>query len=144
MKICIYPLSVFLLPLFWSHSYWPTSTGRNWHWCFFLKKERQQKSDNLQYNTLVCWFARTNDSSTKRLMFQALFFIHNFLKNSLQKSFHFFLIHLQKWKQRVLSALSLKKKNGWNIRCLVDEPFVPSTQWASVLYWRLWDFKIGF
>ena len=27
------------------------------------------KSDNLQYNTLVRWFAGTNDSSTKRLMF---------------------------------------------------------------------------
>ena len=44
LKICIYPLSVFLLPLFWSHSYWPTSTGRNWHWCFFFKKERQQET----------------------------------------------------------------------------------------------------
>ena len=44
LKICIYPLSVFLLPLFWSHSYWPTSTERYWHWCFFLKKERQQET----------------------------------------------------------------------------------------------------
>jgi hypothetical protein len=33
-----------------------------------------QKSDNLQYNTLVCWFAGTNDSLNKRLMFQVLFF----------------------------------------------------------------------
>ena len=32
------------------------------------------KSDNLQYNTLVRWFAGTNDSSTKCLMFQVLFF----------------------------------------------------------------------
>ena len=32
------------------------------------------KSDNLQYNTLVCWAYGTNDSSTKRLMFQVLFF----------------------------------------------------------------------
>ena len=31
-----------------------------------------QKSDNLQYNTLVRWFAGTNESSTKRLMFQVL------------------------------------------------------------------------
>ena len=32
-----------------------------------------QKSDNLvQYDTLVRWFAGTNDSLTKRLMFQAL------------------------------------------------------------------------
>ena len=33
------------------------------------------KSDNLQYNTLVRWIAGTNDSSTKCLMFQALFFL---------------------------------------------------------------------
>ena len=32
------------------------------------------KSDNLPYNTLVHWFAGTNDSSTKRLMFQVFFF----------------------------------------------------------------------
>ena len=33
-----------------------------------------KKSDNLQYNTLARWVNGTNDSSTKRLMFQALFF----------------------------------------------------------------------
>ena len=32
------------------------------------------KSDNLQYNTLARWVDGTNDSSTKRLMFQAFFF----------------------------------------------------------------------
>ena len=32
-------------------------------------------SDNLQYNTLVCWAYGTNDSSTKRLTFQVFFFI---------------------------------------------------------------------
>ena len=31
---------------------------------------RVQKSDNLQYNTLVCWADGTNDSLTKRLTFQ--------------------------------------------------------------------------
>ena len=34
-----------------------------------------------------------------------------------------------------------KKNNTWNIRCLVDELFVPSTHQPSVLYWRLSDFK---
>ena len=32
------------------------------------------RSDNLQYNLLVRWDVGTNDSSTKHLMFQALFF----------------------------------------------------------------------
>ena len=34
----------------------------------------------------------------------------------------------------------MKKNNAWNIRRFVDESFVPSTQRASVLYWRLTDF----
>ena len=44
------------------------------------------KSDNLQYNTLACWFAGKNDSSTKCLMY---YFFHNFLQNYFQKSFQF-------------------------------------------------------
>ena len=32
------------------------------------------KSDNLKYITMARWLGGTNDSSTKRLMFQALFF----------------------------------------------------------------------
>ena len=35
----------------------------------------------------------------------------------------------------------MKKNNAWNIRRLVDEAFVPSTQRASILYWRLLDFS---
>jgi hypothetical protein len=33
-----------------------------------------------------------------------------------------------------------KKNNTWNIRRLVHDSFVRSTQWPSVLYWRLTDF----
>ena len=36
---------------------------------------REIKSDNLHYNTLVHWANGTNDSSTKRRMFQVFFFI---------------------------------------------------------------------
>ena len=60
---------------------------------------RGQKSDNLQYNMLGGRVAGTNYSSTKRLMFQVLFFSHYFLQNSLQTSFQFFLyfiINIQK------------------------------------------------
>ena len=31
--------------------------------------------------------------------------------------------------------------NTWNIRCLVDESYVPSAQWTRVFYCRLTDFK---
>ena len=54
---------------------------------------KPEKSVNLQYDMLVCWFAWTNESSTKRLMFQVLFFFHNFLQNSLQKLFQFFFFY---------------------------------------------------
>ena len=47
------------------------------------------KSDNIQYNMLVRWVGGTNDSSTKRLMFQVLFFFHNFWQNSLFVYFYF-------------------------------------------------------
>ena len=33
-----------------------------------------------------------------------------------------------------------KKNNTWNIRCMIDETIVPSTQRPSVSYWRLSDF----
>ena len=45
---------------------------------FILSKLTKLKSDNLQYNTLVCWADGTNDSSTKHLTFQVLF-SNNFL-----------------------------------------------------------------
>ena len=49
---------------------------------------------------------------------------------------------LQKLELRVLSLHEImKKNNAWNIRHLVNESFVPSVQWASVLYWRLSDFR---
>ena len=48
------------------------------------------KSDNLQYDMLGRWDDGTIVSSTKRLMFQVLFFFHNFLQNSLQKPLQFF------------------------------------------------------
>ena len=46
------------------------------------------KIGHLQYNTLARWFPGTNDSSTKCLMFQALFF-YNSLK--LKTLFFFFV-----------------------------------------------------
>ena len=48
-----------------------------------LTQVRQPFKNPAIYN-IICWFAGTNDSSTKRLMFQVLFFFHNFLQNSLQ------------------------------------------------------------
>ena len=47
------------------------------------------KSDNLQYNMLVHWFAGTNDSLTKHLMFQVLFLAKFFAKNHFNLFFYF-------------------------------------------------------
>ena len=57
---------------------WFTLSVKNSHLIMVRQESTNQavyKSDNLQYNTLVCWFAGTNDSSIKRLKFQALFFL---------------------------------------------------------------------
>ena len=39
------------------------------------------------------------------------------------------------------SIRNYKKNNAWNIRCLVDESFVPVNQQTCVLYCRLSDLK---
>ena len=54
-------------------------------------KQKPFKFDNLQYNTLVFWFAGTNDSSAKHLMFQALLF-YDFLGHS--KFFIYIFVNL--------------------------------------------------
>ena len=45
------------------------------------------KSDNLQYNKLVCWADGTNDSSTKRLTFQVFFIISYRLQEIMKKKY---------------------------------------------------------
>ena len=112
--------------------------------------------------TIVRWVAGRNDSSTMRLMFQALFFfIISYGLRALKTLIIFCKIMINKklgqqckfqkvWKIALLQKLELrvlslheimKKNNAWNIRHLVNESFVPSVQWASVLYWRLSDFR---
>ena len=68
-------------PVDWIQLLRPTKS-KIWHCGFVLHLSYSSnwilipiiiKSDNLQYNTLVRWVAGMNDSSTKRLMFQALF-----------------------------------------------------------------------
>ena len=109
----------------------------------FLLEMDLLKSDNLQYNTLGRWVSGTNDSATNRLMFQAFFF-HTFLQNSLQQWFQFFFLFFYNFtKIRINSFETLRnyeKYNACNIRCLVDESFVPANQQTSVLYCRLSDF----
>ena len=105
-----------------------------------------QKSDNLQYNTLVCWADGTNDSSTKRLMFQVFFFfIISYKLRALKTLYFHFCNFIKKLIERVFCnfARFYEKKNTWNIRRLVDadESFVPSAQGTSVLYCRLIDFN---
>ena len=100
------------------------------------------KSNNLQCNTLVCWAHVTNDSSTKRLMFQALFFIISHRLRAFKTLYSYFeatLVRPGENYRRVLR--NHKKNNAWNIRRLVNESFVPPSQQTSILYCRLSDFK---
>ena len=111
--------------------------------CMVLKRP-YIRSDDLWYNTLACWFTGTNDSLTKLLMFRVLFLFYNFLQNSLQKSFQFifqFSYKSTKMKKRSFecpkSVQNYRENNDWNIRRLVDEPFVPANQQTSKLCCRL-------
>ena len=70
--------------------------------------KRHLKSVNLQYYTQVRWDDGTNDWLTS--------FFHKILKNSLQKSFEFSFIKLQKWKKKKLCPKSIRnyeKKYFW-------------------------------
>jgi hypothetical protein len=55
---------------------------------FRRNKSTGKETGKTHLCALVCWFAGTNDSSTKRLMFQVLsFFSHNFLQKWFQFTF---------------------------------------------------------
>ena len=67
----------------------------NWrNWLLFDRKLKI-KSENLEYNMLGRWVHGTKYSSTKHLMFQALFFFTISCKNY-SNLFFYFLITLQK------------------------------------------------
>jgi hypothetical protein len=115
-----------------------------------MKDWTEQKSVNLQYDTLGRWDYGSNNSSTKRLRFQvSFFFIISYRLRPLKTTHYFrFCKVIKKWKnelkeflQRILQQI-MKENNTWNIRHLVDESFGPSTKQPSVLYWRLTDFKL--
>ena len=74
------------------------------------------RSDNLQYNTLVCLANGTNHSSTKHLTFQVLFFI-------------------------IPDRLNLRALKKIILGTSDAQSFVPSAQQTSVLYCKLTDFK---
>ena len=60
--------------------------------CICHCKKLPRYTWNLTIFNIICWVGGTNDSSTKRLMFQVLLFFHNFLQNSFQKSFQFIFL----------------------------------------------------
>ena len=66
--------------------------------------------------TPLCALVRSTNDSSNCLMFQVLFFLIIYCKILCKNHFSYSI-------------------------CLVDESFIPSTQRASALYWRLWDFK---
>ena len=61
------------------------------------------KSDNLQYNKLVRWADGTNDSSTKRLMFQEFFFIISYRLRALKTLYFHFCNFIKKKIERVFA-----------------------------------------
>ena len=80
-------------------------------------------------------------------LFQVLFFFFIIsCKILCKKGFNLFFLFFYKFTKIEINSFecpkslrNYEKNNAWNIRRLVNELFVPSTQWASVLYWRLLD-----
>ena len=74
------------------------------------------KSDNLQYNTLGRWDDRLIDQASD---LSSIIFFHNFLQNSLQKSFQSNpLFHFQSIK------ITLGPSDAWLMRRLTQQPSV--------------------
>ena len=48
---------------------------------------------------------------------------------------------MKQFLKRILQEI-VKKNNTWNIRCLVDELFLPAPLQPIVSYWRLSNFKV--
>ena len=107
--------------------------GRKWGKNVFLENQNHgawglaasgiQKSDNLQYNTLVRWFSGTKDSSSKCLKFQVLFFFMIFCKNCFNSFSYFFQFTKIKIKSFGCpkSTRNYQKNIAWNIRWLVNQ-----------------------
>ena len=96
-------------------------------------------SKNPTIFNIICWLTGRNDSLTKHLMFQPLFSFKFLIDWGHSKLFIFIFStykRIENWIKTIFA-----KKYTLNIRQLVDESFVPSTQQPSVLYWRLTDFK---
>ena len=100
----------------------------------------------LIYN-IICWVAWRMGQTNRRprLWYSKYFFFHDFLQNSLQKSFQFISYLFYKiTKIRSFecpkSIKSIKINNTWNIRLLVDDSFFPSSKQPSVIYCRLTGF----
>ena len=100
---------------------------------------------------LGCLDDGTNESLTKSLMFQVLFF-YTFYRLRALKILYFYFCNLikksenklQGFLQRILQEILKKNNSTWNIRCLVDNAFVPFSKQPSILYCKLTDFKIQF
>ena len=126
-------LSAWCLAFNWASSGWPPSNPSIYNIC----------------NTLVRWADGENDSSTKHLMFQALFFFITSCKILCKKPFQLFFLFFKKITEIKSfecskSIRSYEKKNTWSLRRLVEELFVLSSQRTSVLYCRLSDFSFIF
>ena len=89
---------------------------------------------------MVRWADGTNDSATKRLMFQVFFLIISDRLRALKTLYFHFC--KKKWKGFCIEFRKIlwKKNNAWNFRRFVNESFVPLAERTSVLYCRLTDF----
>ena len=103
---------------------------------------------NLQYNTLICWFAQTNESSTKHSMFQALINLFMiFYRHRALKTFYFYLCQSIKKNKKINSNNFCKefcKKLSKKIMLITLDAWstIRLSQQTSVLYCRLTNFWV--
>ena len=100
-------------------------------------------------NFIIRWVTWTMGQTNRRpsVWCSKYFFFSKILHNSLRKSFQFIFIFFYKIIKNKIKIFecpkpirNYEKKNTWNIKCLVDDSFVPLAHWTSVLHSRLTDF----
>ena len=91
------------------------------------QKDWVLNSNNLQYNTPCCWIDRTNQSSTKHLMFQALFFfIISYRLRALKTEKINWNIFCKEFCKRLWKKIMLGTSDAWLMRHLSQRPSQPA------------------
>ena len=135
------------------YSTFKTKEKRLYFFWFFTcwYSELKCVSKNPAIYNILRWVAWTMGQKNRRprVWCSIYVFFNTFYRLRALKTLYFYFCNLKKknkkidWKDfcKEFCKKSWKKNITWNMRCLVDDLFVPSSKQPSITYCRLSDFK---